>query len=43
LNEKFVLSAIVVIILVVGVYPRPILDLTKETADFILTKMSFKQ
>jgi NADH-quinone oxidoreductase subunit M len=43
LNEKFVLSAIVVIIVVIGVYPRPILELTKETADFILTKMSFKQ
>jgi NADH-quinone oxidoreductase subunit M len=43
LNEKFVLSLIVVIIVVVGVYPRPILELTKETADFILAKMSFKQ
>jgi NADH-quinone oxidoreductase subunit M len=43
LNEKFVLVVIVLLIVVVGVYPRPVLELTKETTDFILTKMNFKQ
>ena len=41
-NEKIVLAVIVVLIVVVGVYPKPVLDLTKETADFILTKMNYK-
>ena len=43
LNEKVVLAAIVVIILFVGVYPKPVLELTKSTTDFILTQMNFKQ
>ena len=43
INEKLVLAVIVVIIVFVGIYPRPVLDLTKETADFILTKMNYKQ
>jgi NADH-quinone oxidoreductase subunit M len=43
LNEKIVLAAIVVIILWVGVYPRPVLELTKETANFLLTQMNYKQ
>jgi NADH-quinone oxidoreductase subunit M len=43
LNEKIVLAAIVVIILFVGVYPRPVLELTKETANFLLTQMNYKQ
>jgi NADH-quinone oxidoreductase subunit M len=42
LNEKFALAVIVLLIVVVGVYPRPVLELTKETADFILSKMNFK-
>ena len=42
LNEKLVLAVIVVLIVFVGVYPKPVLDLTKETADFILTKMNYK-
>ena len=42
LNEKIVLAAIVLLIVFVGVYPKPVLDLTKETADFILTKMNYK-
>lgn len=42
LNERFVLGVLVVIIIVVGVYPRPVLELTKESADFILTKMTYK-
>ncbi len=37
-NEKLVLSIIVVLILVVGVYPQPFLDLTKDTTNFILNK-----
>jgi NADH-quinone oxidoreductase subunit M len=43
MNEKLVLAAIVVLILVVGVYPKPVLDLTKETVETILTKMNYKQ
>jgi len=42
LNEKIVLAAIVVIIVFVGVYPRPVLELTKETANFLLTQMNYK-
>ena len=41
-NERFVLAVLVLIIVVVGVYPRPVLEMTKETADFILTKMTYK-
>jgi len=41
-NEKWVLAAIVVLILAVGVYPKPVLDLTKETVETILTKMNYK-
>jgi NADH-quinone oxidoreductase subunit M len=41
-NEKVVLVAIVGLILFVGVYPKPMLDLTKETAEFILSKMNYK-
>ena len=42
LNEKVALGVIVVLIIVVGVYPKPVLELTKETADFILSKMNYK-
>jgi NADH-quinone oxidoreductase subunit M len=42
LNEKLALSVIVILIVVIGVYPKPMLELTKETADFILTKMNYK-
>ncbi|MBS1661532.1 MAG: NADH-quinone oxidoreductase subunit M, partial [Bacteroidetes bacterium] len=42
MNEKLALAAIVVIIIVVGVYPKPVLELTKQTAEFLLTKMSYK-
>jgi len=41
-NEKIVLAVIVMIIVFVGVYPKPVLDLTKETAEFILGKMNYK-
>jgi NADH-quinone oxidoreductase subunit M len=43
LNEKVVLAAIVVLIVVIGVYPKPMLHLTKETVDMILTKMDYKK
>ncbi|HEY4062798.1 MAG TPA: NADH-quinone oxidoreductase subunit M [Puia sp.] len=42
LNEKIVLSVIVVLIVVIGVYPKPMLDLTKDTVDMIITKMNYK-
>ena len=42
LNEKIVLAVIVVVIIVIGVYPKPMLDLTKDTVDAILTKMNYK-
>jgi len=42
INEKIVLAVIVGLIVFVGVYPKPVLDLTKETADFILAKMNYK-
>src|SRR6187397_3617795 len=38
INEKLVLGIIVILIIVVGVYPQPFLDLTKDTTDFILNK-----
>jgi len=42
LNEKVVLAVIVVLIVVIGVYPKPMLNLTKETVDLIITKMTYK-
>ena len=42
MNEKLALVAIVALILVFGVYPKPMLDLTKETAEMILSKMNYK-
>jgi NADH-quinone oxidoreductase subunit M len=42
LNEKLILSVLVVIILVVGVYPKPMLDLTQTTVDTILSRMITK-
>jgi NADH-quinone oxidoreductase subunit M len=42
LNEKLALAAIVGLILFIGVYPKPVLGLTKEVADFLLSKMSYK-
>jgi NADH-quinone oxidoreductase subunit M len=41
-NEKLILAGLVVIIVVIGVYPQPALDLTKTTVDAILTKMNYK-
>ena len=42
LNEKIVLAAIVVLIVFIGVYPKPVLDLTKETVDMLLSRMTYK-
>ena len=36
-NQKFILSVLVVFIFVFGVYPQPILDLTKDTVMALLT------
>src|SRR5574343_594780 len=41
-NEKLVLSFIVILILVVGVYPQPVLDLTQGTVDTIIKQMVTK-
>lgn len=38
LNEKIVLAAVVVLIFVVGIYPQPFLDLTKETVSSLITR-----
>lgn len=42
LNERMVLAVIVVLIVVVGVYPKPMLELTKDTVGMILEKMNYK-
>jgi NADH-quinone oxidoreductase subunit M len=41
-HEKMVLGVIVVVILFVGVYPKPVLEMTKDAAEFILAKMNYK-
>ena len=38
LNEKMILSVVVVAIFLVGVYPQPFFDLTKDTVSAIITK-----
>ena len=42
-HEKIVLSVIVIIILVLGIYPKPILDLTEQAANFIMGKADVTQ
>ena len=42
LNEKIALVAIVALIIWIGVYPKPVLDLTKDTVETIITKMNYK-
>lgn len=37
-NEKLVLGIIVIMIIVIGVYPKPFLDLTQETTNMILNE-----
>ena len=38
LNEKLVLAVIVVLIFVVGIYPQPFFDLTKESVSYLVTR-----
>ena len=42
-NEKLALSIIVVLILLFGVFPKPMLELTKSTVDLIMSRMLNKQ
>jgi len=42
MNEKMVLGVIVVVIVAVGVYPGPVLAMTKDAAEFILARMAYK-
>ena len=39
-GQKFILAVLVVFIFLFGVYPQPILDLTKDTVAVILTKIN---
>ncbi|HLX90441.1 MAG TPA: NADH-quinone oxidoreductase subunit M [Puia sp.] len=41
-NEKFALIILVAIIIIVGVYPQPIFDLTRHFVDSIISKMNYK-
>jgi len=38
-NEKFILSAIVCLIFIIGVYPQPLIDLTKDAVSVLLMKL----
>jgi NADH-quinone oxidoreductase subunit M len=42
MNEKIILAVIVVLILVVGIFPQPIFEMTKGTVETILGKMNYK-
>jgi NADH-quinone oxidoreductase subunit M len=42
LNEKWALAFIVVIIVVLGVYPKPMMEIAQNTVDTILSKMITK-
>lgn len=42
LNEKFALVVVVAVILFIGVYPKPMLELTQSTVDTIISKMFLK-
>jgi NADH-quinone oxidoreductase subunit M len=41
ITEKMALGFIVVLIFFFGIYPQGLLDLTKETSEFILRKANF--
>ena len=43
LNEKLILTVIVIGIIVIGIYPKPLLDITQGTVDSILSRMITKQ
>ena len=40
INEKVVLGVIVVMIVFIGVFPKPVLEMTKDAAEFVLGKMT---
>jgi NADH-quinone oxidoreductase subunit M len=42
LNVKLALSVIVILIIVLGIFPKPMLSLTSQVSDFILSKMFVK-
>jgi NADH:ubiquinone oxidoreductase subunit 4 (chain M) len=42
LNEKLVLSALVVMIIAIGVYPKPLLEITQGAVDTLISKMMIK-
>ena len=42
INETLVLSLLVVLIIAIGVYPKPMLDITQSTVDSILSRMITK-
>jgi NADH-quinone oxidoreductase subunit M len=41
-NEKLVLSALVVMIIAIGVYPKPLLEITQGAVDTLISKMMIK-
>jgi NADH-quinone oxidoreductase subunit M len=38
-NEKFILGLIVCLIFIIGVYPQPVIDLTKDAVDALVSKI----
>ncbi len=38
-NEKFILGMIVCLIFIIGIYPQPVIDLTKESVTFLVNKI----
>ena len=42
LNEKIILGVIVVLIILMGVYPKPVFDMTRELVDSLMTKMNYR-
>ena len=42
IHEKLILVLLIVLILFVGIYPKPVFDLTKVAVDTIIHKMNYK-
>jgi len=38
-NEKFILGVIVCLVFIIGVYPQPVIDLTKEAVTVLVSKL----
>ena len=38
-NEKFILALIVCLIFIIGIYPQPVIDLTKEAVTVLISKI----